>query len=36
LKRDIPAGGVVRTSDVELDEASLAVRTRRELERAGA
>jgi predicted homoserine dehydrogenase-like protein len=34
LKRDIPAGGVVRMSDVDLDETALAVRTRRELERA--
>jgi predicted homoserine dehydrogenase-like protein len=33
LKRDIAAGGVVRMSDVELDETSLAVRTRRDLER---
>jgi predicted homoserine dehydrogenase-like protein len=33
LKRDIPAGGIVRTDDVELDETALAVRTRRELER---
>ena len=33
LKRDIPAGGIVRMSDVALDETSLAVRTRRELER---
>jgi predicted homoserine dehydrogenase-like protein len=32
LKRDIAAGGVVRMSDVDLDETSLAVRTRRELE----
>jgi predicted homoserine dehydrogenase-like protein len=35
LRRDIPAGGTVRMSDVDLDESSLAVRTRRELERAG-
>ena len=34
LKRDIPAGGIVRTDDVDLDETALAVRTRRELERA--
>jgi predicted homoserine dehydrogenase-like protein len=33
LKRDIPAGGVVRMSDVDLDETALAVRTRREMER---
>ena len=33
LRRDIPAGGIVRMSDVELDEAALAVRTRRDLER---
>jgi predicted homoserine dehydrogenase-like protein len=33
LKRDIAAGGVLRMSDVELDESSLAVRTRRDLER---
>jgi predicted homoserine dehydrogenase-like protein len=33
LTRNIPAGGVVRMSDVELDQTSLAVRTRRELER---
>ncbi|HEX2725634.1 MAG TPA: SAF domain-containing protein, partial [Beijerinckiaceae bacterium] len=33
LKRDIAAGGLVRMSDVELDETSLAVRTRRDLER---
>src|ERR687893_3094948 len=33
LKRDIPAGGVVRMSDVELDETTLAVRMRRDLER---
>jgi predicted homoserine dehydrogenase-like protein len=33
LKRDIPAGGTVRMSDVDLDETSLAVRTRREMER---
>jgi predicted homoserine dehydrogenase-like protein len=33
LKRDIAAGGVVAISDVELDETSLAVRTRRDLER---
>jgi predicted homoserine dehydrogenase-like protein len=33
LKRDIPAGGIVRTDAVDLDETSLAVRTRRELER---
>jgi predicted homoserine dehydrogenase-like protein len=36
LKRDIPAGGLLRRADVELDEASLAVRTRREMERASA
>src|SRR5215217_3190314 len=36
LRRDIPAGGVVRMSDVDLDESSLAVLTRRELERLGA
>ncbi len=35
LKRDIPAGGIVRMSDVDLDETALAVRTRRELERDG-
>ena len=34
LNRDIPAGGVVRMSDVGLDEAALAVRLRRELARA--
>ena len=34
LTRDIPAGGIVRTDDVDLDETALAVRTRRELERA--
>ena len=33
LKRDVAAGGVVRMSDVELDETSLAVRARRDLER---
>jgi predicted homoserine dehydrogenase-like protein len=33
LKRDIAAGDVVRMSDVELDETSLAVRARRDLER---
>ncbi len=33
LKRDIPAGEIVRQSDVTLDEASLAVRVRRQMER---
>jgi predicted homoserine dehydrogenase-like protein len=33
LKRDIAAGAVVRMSDVELDETSLTLRTRRDLER---
>ena len=33
LRRDIPAGGVVRMSDVDLDETSLAVRMRRDLAR---
>jgi len=33
LKRDIAAGEIVRQSDVMLDEASLAVRTRRQMER---
>jgi predicted homoserine dehydrogenase-like protein len=36
LRRDISAGGVVRMSDVELDETSLAVRARRDLERSNA
>ena len=34
LKRDIPAGAILRMADVELDQTSLAVRTRREMERA--
>ncbi|HEY7384555.1 MAG TPA: flagellar biosynthesis protein FlgA [Beijerinckiaceae bacterium] len=36
LRRDIAAGGLVRMSDVELDETSLAVRARRDLERSNA
>jgi predicted homoserine dehydrogenase-like protein len=36
LRRDISAGGLVRMSDVELDETSLAVRARRDLERSNA
>jgi predicted homoserine dehydrogenase-like protein len=33
LVRDVPAGTVVRANDVALEEAALAIRTRRELER---
>ncbi len=31
VKRDVPAGGLLRMSDVELEETSLAVRVRRDL-----
>jgi len=35
LVRDVPAGAMLHAADVRLDEAALAVRIRREMERAG-